>query len=74
MLVCRDGTMAFKSLKGFGSRLSGLNKFKTRSEILARDTRNENKIDIPGYRTNAGQRTFIIRPFLCATLYPKGLL
>ena len=31
-------------------------KFKMRSEIHNKDTRTKNKMDIPGYRTAAGQR------------------
>ena len=33
-------------------------KLKKRSEIHNKVTRNKNKMDIPGYRTAAGQRTF----------------
>ena len=48
MLVYRDGILAFKCL-----RLSDYlaENFKTESDFHSRDTRNKNKIDIPGDRT-----------------------
>ena len=60
MLVYRDGILAFQVLKGLAPDYLA-KKFKTRSEIHNRDTRNKNKIDIPCYRTALGQRTFHCR-------------
>ena len=37
-------------------------------------TRNKNKMDITGYRTAAGQRTFHYEQFRCGIPYPKGSL
>ena len=52
---------SFQVLKGMASDYLA-KKCKTRCEIHNRDMRNKNKIDIPGYRTTAGQRTFHYRP------------
>ena len=60
MLVYRDCILVFKCLRGLAPDYPA-NKFKKRSEIHNKDTRNKNKIDIPGYRTATGQRTFHYR-------------
>jgi len=57
MFVYRDGILAFKYLRGLAPDYLA-KKFKTRPEIHNSDTRNKNKIDIPGDRTAAGQRSF----------------
>ena len=57
MLVYRDCILVFKCLRGLAPDYPA-NKFKKRSEIHNNDTWNKNKIDIPGYRTATGQRTF----------------
>ena len=55
MLVYRDGILAFRCSRGLAPDYLA-KKFKTRCEIHNRDKRNKNKIDIPGYRTEAGQK------------------
>ena len=50
MLVYRDGILAFKCLRGLAPDYLAEN-FKTESDFHSRDTRNKNKIDIPGDRT-----------------------
>ena len=50
MLVYRDGVLAFKCLRGLASDYLA-KKFKRSSDFHSRDTRNKNKIDIPGDRT-----------------------
>ena len=49
MLVYRDCILVFKCLRGLTPDYPA-NKFKKRSEIHNKDTRNKNKVDIPGYR------------------------
>ena len=49
------------------------NKFKKRSEIHNKDKRNKNKIDIPGYRTATGQRTFHYRAVSLLNSLPERL-
>ena len=48
-------------------------KFKKRSEIHNKDTRNKNKIGIPGYRTATGQRTFHYRAVSLWNSLPERL-
>ena len=60
MLACRVAYWLFKCLRGLAPDYLA-KKPKTRSEIHNRDTRNTNKIDIPGYRTALGQRTLDYR-------------
>ena len=73
MLVYRDGILAFKCLRGLAPDYLA-KKCKTRSEIYNRDMRNKNKIDIPGYRTATGQRTFHYRPLSLWKALPKRLI
>ena len=54
------GTLTFKCLKGLAPEYLG-NRFKTRSSISNRDTRNKNALNIPKYRLATGQRTFLYR-------------
>ena len=60
MLIYRDGILVFECLRGLAPDYLA-KKFKKRSEIHNKDARNKNKMDIPGYRTAAGQRTFYYR-------------
>ena len=60
MLIYRDCVLVFKCLRGFAPDYLA-KMFKKRSEIHNKDTRNKNKMDIPRYRTAAGQRTFYYR-------------
>ena len=46
---------------------------KKRSEIHNKDTRNKNKMDIPGYRMAAGQRTFHYRAVSLWNSLPERL-
>ena len=48
-------------------------KLKKRSEIHNRETRNKNKMDIPGYRTAAGQGTFHYRAVCLWNSIPERL-
>ena len=60
MLIYRDCVLVFKCLRGLAPDYLA-KMFKKRSEIHNKDTRNKNKMDIPGYRTAAAQRTFYYR-------------
>ena len=62
----------FKSLRGLAPDYLA-KKFERRSEIHNRDTRNKNKIDIPGYRTVLGQRTFHYRAVSLWNALPERL-
>ena len=46
-------------------------KSKTSSDFHSRDTRNKNKIDIPGDRTTAGQRFFHYRAVSLWNFLPR---
>ena len=70
MLIYRDGILAFKCFRGLTPDYLA-KKVKTRSDIHNRDTRNKNKIDIPGYRTALGQRTFHYRAVSLWNALPK---
>ena len=72
MLVYRDCILVFKCLRGLAPDYPA-NKFKKRSEIHNKDTRNKNKIDIPGYRTATGQRTFHYRAVSQRNSLPERL-
>ena len=60
MLTYRDCILVFKCLRGLAPDYLA-KKVKKRFEIHNKDTRNKNKMDIPGYRTAAGQITFYYR-------------
>ena len=60
MPIYRDCILVFKCLRGLAPDYLA-KKFKKRSGIDNKDTRNKNKMDIPRYRTAAGQRTFYYR-------------
>ena len=72
MLVYRDCILVFKCLRGLAPDYPA-NKFKKRSEIHNKDTRNKNKIDIPGYRTATAQRTFHYRAVSQRNSLPERL-
>ena len=60
MLIYRDCILVFKCLRGLAPDYLA-KKFKNRSNIHNKNTSNKNKMEIPGYRTAAGQRTFNYR-------------
>ena len=59
-LQYRDSILAFKCINGIAPQYL-TSKFKKRSKIHTRNTRNANTIQIPLFRTAAGQRTFAYR-------------
>ena len=72
MLIYRDCILVFKSLRGLAPDYPA-KKFKKRSEIHNKETRNKNKMDIPGYRTAADQRTFYCRAVSLWNSLPERL-
>ena len=59
-LQYRDSILAFKCINGIAPQYL-TSKFKKRSKIHTRNTRNANTIQIPLFRTAAGQPTFAYR-------------
>ena len=59
-LEIRDTLMAFKCIKGLAPP-SLCNKFTTRSQVHSRNTRNNDKLNIPFFRSATGQRSFSYR-------------
>ena len=72
MLIYMDCILVFKCLRGFAPDYLA-KKFIKRSDIHNKDTRNKNKMDIPGYRTVAGQRTFNYRAVSLWNSLPETL-
>ena len=60
MLRFRDSVMAYKCANSLAPDYLCI-KFKKRSSVHDRATRNNNKFHIPLYRTFSGQRTFAYR-------------
>lgn len=56
MLTYTVGALASKCVKGLASRY-----FCSRATVHDRNTRNNNKLDIAGYKSVAGQRSFLHR-------------
>ena len=59
-LEVRDTLMAFKCIKGLAPP-SLCNKFTARSQVHTRNTRNEDKLNIPFFRSATGQQSFSYR-------------
>ena len=59
-LVYKDTVMAYKCLNKLAPPYL-CDKFVKRSELHSRQTRNNNQLDIPQFRTASGQRTFYYR-------------
>ena len=68
----RDGILVFKRLRRLVPDYLA-EKFKTNSDFHSRDTRNKNKIDIPGDRTAADQRSFHSQAVSLWNLLPERL-
>ena len=60
MLKYTVGILTFKCVKGLAPRYL-CSHFVTRATVHDRNTRNKNKLDIPGYKFAAGQRSFLYR-------------
>ena len=56
----RDTVMAFKCMKGLAPSYL-CEKFRKRSEVHSRATRNNNMLNVPFFKSASGQRTFHYR-------------
>ena len=60
MLKYTVGILTLKCVKGLAPRHL-CSRFVTRATVHDRNTRNKNKLDFPGYKSAAGQRSFLYR-------------
>ena len=60
MLKYTVGILTFKCVNGLAPRYL-CSRFFTRATVHDRNTRNKNKLDILGYKSAAGQRSFLYR-------------
>ena len=60
VLIYRVGTLKFKCVKGLTPE-SLCSRFVTRATAHDRNTRNKNKLGIPGYKSAAGQWSLVYR-------------
>ena len=72
MLQLRDSVMAFKCVSNLAPDYL-CTKFKKRSSVHDRPTRNNNKLQIPLYKTFSGQRTFAYRAVSLWNSLDEGL-
>ena len=72
MLQFRDSVMAYKCANNLAPDYL-CTKFKKRSSVHDRSTRNNNKLHIPLYRTFSGQRTFAYRAVSLWNSFDEGL-
>ena len=59
-LLFRDGVLAFKCVKGLSPSYHS-DRFTTCSMVHTRNTQNKDKLNIPAYKSAAGQRSFLYR-------------
>lgn len=72
MLSLRDGVLAFKCVKGLAPGYLA-DRFTTRSTVHTINTRNKHKLTIPGYKSAAGQRTFLYRAVTLWNSLPSSI-
>ena len=72
MLQFRDSVMAYKCANNLAPGYLCM-KFKKRSAVHDRTTRNNNKLHIPLYKTCRGQRTFAYRAVSLWNSLDEGL-
>jgi hypothetical protein len=72
MLKLREAIFAFKCLKGLAPTYL-CEKFHVRSDVHDANTRQKNILDIPMYRSAAGQRTFHYRAVSFWNSLPQSL-
>ena len=72
MLKLREAIFAFKCLKGLAPSYL-CEKFRVRSDVHDVNTRQKNILDIPAYRSAAGQRTFHYRAVSLWNSLPQSL-
>ena len=71
-LEVRDTLMAFKCVKGLAPP-SFCDKFTTRSQVHTRNTRNNDKLNTPFFRSATGQRSFSYRAVQLWNDLPESL-
>ena len=69
-LKCLIGVLAFKCVKGLAPSYL-CNRFKTRACVHDRNTRYKNNLNIPGYKSAIGQRTFLYCATSCWNSLPR---
>ena len=72
-LEVRDTPMAFKCIERLAPT-SLCNKFTTRSQVHTRNTRNNDKLNIPFFRSATGQRSFSFRAVQLWNDLPESLI
>lgn len=71
MLTYSVGTLMFQYIKGLAPRYL-CSHFVTRATLHDRNTRNKYKLDIPGYKSAAGQKSFLYRSVTMYNLLPTA--
>ena len=66
------GILTFKCVNGLAPRYL-CPRFVTRATVHDRNTRNKNKLDIPGYKSAAGQRSFLCRSVTMWNSFPTAI-
>ena len=77
LCVCYAGTyndvvLTFKCVRGLAPKYLS-SRFNTRASVHGRNTRNNNKLDIPAFHTAAGQRSFLYRAVKCWNTLPDEI-
>ena len=72
MLKYTVGILTFKCVNGLAPRYL-CSRFFTRATVHDRNTRNKNKLDIPGYKSAAGQRSFLCRSVTMWNSFPTAI-
>ena len=72
MLKYTVGILTSKCVNGLAPRYH-CSRFVTRATVHDRNTRNKNILDIPGYKSAAGQRSFLYRSVTMWNLWPTAI-
>ena len=72
MLALYDAILTFKCLRGLAPEYLS-SRFNTCASVHGRNTRNKNKLDIPAFKTAAGQHSFIYRAVKCWNMLPEEI-
>ena len=71
-LFYRDALLTFKCMNGMAPT-NLCSRFIKRGTISGRSTRNEDKLDIPRYKTATGQRSFSYRAVAIWNTLPRDI-
>ena len=72
-LFYRDALFTFKCMNGMAPPTNLCSRFIKKGTISGRSTRNENKLDIPRYKTATGQRSFLYRAVTIWNNLPRDI-